>query len=468
MIDLLKKVVAPYKNSEWGVSLSFRDSLIQSFVFSNGEVEDTSVKIDKGIMVEVSRKGKVLRMGITRIDRDYIRQVISYLKEQLEQIESSFIMHSNYRLSSNVVTDFTVGEKFDPLEVESTLANITKVKQKNIDLIRSSVQNIFEERIIVNSIGGLLHDKKNYVDFQFKTIGSKGVVVQSRSNGGVIFQGHIDRAFYQEMIKTQNEVINDLLHLLEAPPCPKFIGDILLPPDQMYIQIHESIGHPLELDRILGDERNYAGGSFVKKEDFGNLRYGPKNMNVIFNPSEKSQPATQGFDDTGEPTESIYLIKEGILQAGIGGQESQKRLGVQGTMSTRSSSWNRPPIDRMGNINLLAGQSSFEEMVSTIENGVLMRTNQSWSIDDQRDKFQFGCEIGQMIKDGELGGYVRVPSYEGRTIPFWNSLTHVGADSTVGNFGTSYCGKGEPNQAIRVGHQSPACVFKDISIFPGE
>ena len=188
-------------------------------------------------------------------------------------------------------------------------------------------------------------------------------------------------------------------------------------------------------------------------------------MNVIFNPNEQGQPATQGFDDTGELTESIYLIKDGILQAGIGGQESQKRLGVPGTMSTRSSSWNRPPIDRMGNINLLAGESSFEEMVASIENGILMRTNQSWSIDDQRDKFQFGCEIGQVIKDGVLGGYVRVPSYEGRTVPFWNSLAHVGAANTVGNFGTSYCGKGEPNQAIRVGHQSPACVFKDISIF---
>ena len=168
----------------------------------------------------------------------------------------------------------------------------------------------------------------------------------------------------------------------------------------MYIQIHESIGHPLELDRILGDERNYAGGSFVKKEDFGKLRYGPEKMNVIFNPNEQGQPATQGFDDTGELTESIYLIKDGILQAGIGGQESQKRLGVPGTMSTSSSSWNRPPIDRMGNINLLAGESSFEEMVASIENGILMRTNQSWSIDDQRDKFQFGCEIGQVIKDG--------------------------------------------------------------------
>ena len=98
------------------------------------------------------------------------------------------------------------------------------------------------------------------------------------------------------------------------------------------------------------------------------------------------------------------------MQAGIGGQESQKRLGVPGTMSTRSSSWNRPPIDRMGNINLLAGESSFEEMVASIENGILMRTNQSWSIDDQRDKFQFGCEIGQVIKDGVLGGYVRVPT----------------------------------------------------------
>ncbi|MEN9396412.1 MAG: hypothetical protein RLZ81_942, partial [Pseudomonadota bacterium] len=237
-------------------------------------------------------------------------------------------------------------------------------------------------------------------------------------------------------------------------------------PDQMMLQIHESIGHPLELDRILGDERNYAGWSFVKPHDFGTLQYGSELMNVSFDPTRASEFASYDFDDGGHRASRELLIEHGVLKRGLGSLESQARSGLPGVANFRSASWNRAPIDRMANINLEPGQATLDELVARVERGVLMRTNRSWSIDDYRNKFQFGCEHGQLIEDGRLGRLVRNPNYRGVTVDFWNRLAGVGRDDTV--HGTAFCGKGEPSQVIRVGHASPPCLFRDVEVFGGQ
>jgi predicted Zn-dependent protease len=177
--------------------------------------------------------------------------------------------------------------------------------------------------------------------------------------------------------------------------------------------------------------------------------------------------ASYSFDDNGVRATKEYLIKEGTLVAGIGGIESQKRSGLNGVSCARATSWNRPPMDRMGNINIEPGESTVEEMIKSTENGVLMQTNRSWSIDDYRNKFQFGCEYGRVIKDGELGGVVKNPNYRSSTVQFWNSLSHVGNKDSFEIWGSPYCGKGEPNQVIRVGHAIPTCKFKNIEVFGG-
>jgi predicted Zn-dependent protease len=244
--------------------------------------------------------------------------------------------------------------------------------------------------------------------------------------------------------------------------------DLLLMPDQMMLQIHESIGHPLELDRILGDERNYAGTSFVTPEMFGQYRYGSPLLNVTFDPSIGEELASYAFDDDGEPAQKAWLIRKGVLERPLGGRISQLRAGLQGTANSRAASWNRAPIDRMANINVEPGTSTLAEMVASIERGVLMRTNTSWSIDDSRNKFQFGCEWGELIEDGVVKGVVKNPNYRGVSADFWRSLKRVGDSDTLEVHGTLYCGKGEPNQVIHVGHASPACVFSDVEVFGGE
>ncbi len=277
--------------------------------------------------------------------------------------------------------------------------------------------------------------------------------------GGEVF----DRA---ELVQQGERTARDALALLGADNCPSKRMDLILMPDQMMLQIHESIGHPLELDRILGDERNYAGWSFVKAQDFGHLQYGSKLMNVSFDPTRTHELASYAFDDGGHRATKELLIENGILQRGLGSLESQVRSGLPGVANFRSASWNRAPIDRMANINLEPGSASLDELIGQVGHGVLMSTNRSWSIDDYRNKFQFGCEHGQLIENGQLGAVVRNPNYRGITVDFWNRLAGVGREALA--FGTAFCGKGEPSQVIRVGHASPPCLFRDVEVFGGQ
>jgi predicted Zn-dependent protease len=302
-------------------------------------------------------------------------------------------------------------------------------------------------------------------------------LTQTRSWGGryngYCQQGGLEVIERSGFVGSGRTTAEEALQLVAARNCPAGRFDVLLMPDQMMLQIHESIGHPLELDRILGDERNYAGTSFVTLDMFGAYQYGSKLLNVTFDPTRGEEFASFAFDDEGSRANREYLIRDGLLLRPLGGTISQQRAarlrGDLGAVATaRSCSWNRPPIDRMSNLNVEPGGSTLEEMIASIDDGLLMKTNASWSIDDSRNKFQFGCEWGQRIRQGKLAEVVRNPNYRGISATFWRSLSMVGDASTMEVMGTPYCGKGEPNQAIRVGHASPACRFDGVDVFGAE
>ncbi len=264
-----------------------------------------------------------------------------------------------------------------------------------------------------------------------------------------------------------DRVAEEVRQLSAAANCPSGRKDLMLMPEQMMLQIHESIGHPLELDRILGDERNYAGASFVTTEMFGNYQYGSELLNVTFDPTVPGQLASCAFDDDGAPAKREYLIRDGVLLRPLGGVCSQYRAGMSGVANARACHWNRPAIDRMTNINLEPSTSSVPELIASLEDGILMETNLSWSIDDSRNKFQFGCEYGRIIKDGTLREVVKNPNYRGISATFWRSLTGVGDKPSFAVLGTPHCGKGEPNQAIHVGHAAAPCTFSNVEVFGG-
>lgn len=315
-----------------------------------------------------------------------------------------------------------------------------------------------------SSSGADIRQNFDMVNIDLAATAAQGLESQTRtwSHTGQFGGEAFDRARWQ---REAQRVSDEALELLTAENCPTGTMDLILMPDQMMLQIHESIGHPLELDRILGDERNYAGWSFVKPADFGTLRYGSPLMNISFDPTLAHEFASYAFDDGGNPARRELLIEGGMLRRGLGSLESQTRSGLPGVANFRSASWNRAPIDRMANLNLEPGTSTLDELISQVENGVLMTSNRSWSIDDYRNKFQFGCERGQLIRHGKLGAVVRNPNYRGVTVDFWNRLAGVGKEQVA--FGTPYCGKGEPSQVIRVGHASPACLFKGVQVFGG-
>ncbi len=326
------------------------------------------------------------------------------------------------------------------------------------------------ETLYLTADGTRIHQVLSHLVPGLGCTANDGPETVSRTFGGRGFcrQGGLEVLEQTGFSEAAPALAQEALELLAAPHCPTGAMDVLLAPDQLILQIHESIGHPLELDRILGDERNYAGTSFVTPDMFGHYRYGSELLNVTYDPTDPGQFASFGFDDEGLPARREHIIKDGILLRGLGGRLSQQRTGLPGVANSRATSWNRPPIDRMANLNLEPGDATFDDMVRSIERGVYMQTNCSWSIDDSRNKFQFGCERGTVIRDGVLREVVKKPNYRGISANFWRNLTHVGHPETREVLGTPFCGKGEPNQVIRVGHAAPACVFAGVQVFGGE
>ena len=360
-------------------------------------------------------------------------------------------------------TSVPLGEKIDLLR---RVCEQLKTDARIVDW-EASLSSTEHHSLYVTADGACVRQDLHLLVPMLSATANAGSDTQTRTFGGRGFcrQGGLEVLDQTGFEAAAPRIAAEAVELLDAPNCPQARLDVLLAPDQMMLQIHESIGHPLELDRILGDERNYAGTSFVTPDMFGSYRYGSELLNITFDPGRTEEFASYGFDDDGQPAQREYLIRHGVLQRGLGGLGSQTRSGLPGVANSRAQSWNRPPIDRMANLNLEPGESSFADMVAAVERGVYMQTNTSWSIDDSRNKFQFGCEWGRLIENGRLTSVVKNPNYRGVSATFWRSLTMVGSQLQV--LGTPYCGKGEPNQIIRVGHAAPPCLFGAVDVFGG-
>lgn len=350
------------------------------------------------------------------------------------------------------------------------LLNI-EMKQNNIADRTASLNFIRKNEWYITSQEAESIQQFDFIIPYLSLTAAKGRVVQKRSldSFAVAMQGGIEvfekTGFNSESAKRLGIEARELL---DAQNCPEGKMDLMLDPGQMVLQIHESIGHPLEIDRILGDERNYAGTSFVTLDMIGNFKYGSDLLNISFDPTVENEFATYLFDNDGNQTQKEYIIKNGELKRALGSDISQMRANVPGVANSRASNWNRPPVDRMANLNMEPGNSTFDQMISSVEKGVFMKTNLSWSIDDSRNKFQFGCEWGRLIENGKLTKLVKNPNYRGISRYFWNNLKMVGNADTFEIKGVPNCGKAEPNQAIFVGHASPVCLFSGVDVFGGE
>lgn len=460
------------KQVEWVGLRYYRESTQKIFV-RNETIERNGSSLDQGVMVEVMVNGHFGYAATSDLTPDGLKE--AFIKAKTLSTQCSQYRAHEFNLDQRPTSQGQYQSAHEeplasiPLEeVVHILLSASKalhVSEKIVSRIASAM--MVETHIdFISSSGAETHQDFSIISTLFQATAKDANDIQTRSFGNS-FQKGAEVLRDSTILARCQEIATEAIELLAAENCPTEKLDVLIAPDQMLLQIHESIGHPLELDRILGDERNFAGWSFVKPDNFGNLQFGSPLLNVIFDPTEPNQLASYAFDDVGNPAVREFLIRDGILLRGLGSLESQKRLGIPGVANARAASWNRAPIDRMANINLVPGDSSIEQMISSVKRGILLKTNKSWSIDDYRNKFQFGCEYGQLIEDGKLTRVVKNPNYRGLTLDFWNNLKAVGSADSFENHGTPTCGKGEPSQVIRVAHGSPYCLFANVEVFGG-
>ena len=298
------------------------------------------------------------------------------------------------------------------------------------------------------------------------TIDGGEVQVRSYPNS---FRGNFATRGYEwiEELKIRDHaerVAEEAVQLISAKPCPSGITTLILDGSQLALQVHESIGHPIELDRILGTEASYAGTSFLKPEMIGAFQYGSDQVNIVADATFPGGLGTFGFDDEGIPAQRVAIISRGKLVNLLTSRETAPLLGKESNGTMRADGWNRLPLIRMTNINLEPGEWTLPQMIADTEEGLFLSTNRSWSIDDKRINFQFGTEIGWEIKDGKLSAMVKNPTYTGITPQFWSSCDAVANRDHWQMWGTPNCGKGEPGQVAHVGHGTAPARFRNVRV----
>jgi TldD protein len=267
-------------------------------------------------------------------------------------------------------------------------------------------------------------------------------------------------------VEEAERVAGEAVRLTTAKDCPSEVTTVVLDSNQVILQVHESVGHPLELDRVLKMEEAYAGTSFVSIEDRGKLRYGSDKVTITADATLSGGLGTFGYDDEGVPGQRVTLIENGVFQNFLSSRETAPVLGggARSSGAMRADGWENLPLIRMTNINLEPGEGTLEEIIGDTSEGLFMTTNTSWSIDDKRVNFQFGCESASRIRGGTLTEMYRNPNYTGITTEFWGSCDAVGGSDAWTVWGTPNCGKGQPGQVARVGHAAPPARFRNVRV----
>ncbi|WP_372239784.1 TldD/PmbA family protein [Pseudomonas sp. FSL R10-2189] len=455
------------------ISLRLVEQQAQTLGVSRNVIEPPSLRHSCGVMVCVHIDGQQAFAATSDISAPGLQQALERAQHTAQSLRGRSLLHYPAPQTRDVQAHYRSPDLDLPLpDTADWLALLMKTSQSvpgDPRLVHWSarLRVVQEQQLYLDNQGNDILRSQQQLYPEVGVNAFDGQQSQRRTYS-LAQQGGANVVTQSALSEQARRVADEALQLLLAPNTPQGPRDVLLMPDQMILQIHESIGHPLELDRILGDERNYAGTSFVTPDMFGHYRYGSDLLNVSFDPGVPGELVSYSHDDEGLPAEKHLLISQGILQRPMGGALSQARSDLPGVANSRACSWNRAPIDRMANLNIEPGDQSMEQLIGGIEHGILMASNRSWSIDDARNKFQFGCEWGQLIENGELGAVVKNPNYRGISSQFWRNLSAVGDASTHQIMGTPNCGKGEPNQVVTVGHASPACVFSHIDVFGGQ
>lgn len=325
-------------------------------------------------------------------------------------------------------------------------------------------------KLYVSSEGSEIDQDLVYTGIGFQAGATDGRELQVRSfpdsaGGGLVARGweHVESL---PLLDKAEEIAAEAVELLAAEPCPSKTGTLILGGRQMALQIHESCGHATELDRVLGQERNFAGTSFLTPDQLGTLEYGSSEVNLYADAREAGAVGSFGFDDEGVEAQRVELVTEGRFVGYLSSRDTAKRVGLaRSSGSMRASSWAHVPIVRMTNVSLAPGRAgSLEDLIADTKDGVYMDVNRSWSIDDRRWNFQFGCEEAWEVKDGKRTRRLKNPTYQGVTTQFWRSCDAIGGPESWQMYGLQFCGKGQPLQLIATGHGTAPARFRDVKL----
>jgi TldD protein len=339
---------------------------------------------------------------------------------------------------------------------------------KGVTITEGSMEFIKQTKIFASTEGAYTEQEFFESGAGIEATATSPDDVQNRSYPNS-FGRHQGAGGYEYIVAMQldrhgQRIGEEAVALLTAPQCPSGLKTLILDASQTALQIHESCGHPTELDRVFGMEAAYAGTSFMTPEKLNHLRYGSPKVTITADAMTPTGLGTFGWDDEGVPAQRSFLIKEGLFVGYLTSRETASVLGQQSNGTMRADGWNRIPLIRMTNVSLQPGDSSLEQMIADTKDGVYMETNRSWSIDDKRLNFQFGTQLAYEILNGKRGRLLKNATYAGITPEFWNSCDAVAGTSEWRVWGLANCGKGQPPQVAHVAHGAPPARFQNVKV----
>jgi TldD protein len=367
--------------------------------------------------------------------------------------------------------------RIDPftVSIEECLSQLLRVDQElrrtaGVTLAETNFHAERTRQFFASTIGSRIDQTRTWCGVGFTALSFREDEIQKRSYPNS-FGGQYQLKGYElveelRLLEHAPRIAEEAVALHSADQCPEGVFDIILDGSQLGLQIHESIGHPIELDRVLGSEANYAGMSFLTLDKLNRLQYASEIVNAVCDSRLEHGLGlgTFAFDDEGVPAQRTDIIKNGLFTGYMTSRETAPVIGAprsNGTM--RADGWSRLPLIRMTNVSLLPGEQSLEE-VFDVPHGIYMETNKSWSIDDKRYNFQFGCEIAWEIRNGRRVRMLKNPTYSGISTEFWNSCTAIANRDHWTLWGVPNCGKGQPEQVMGTGHGASPSRFRGIKV----
>ncbi|HEX9984776.1 MAG TPA: TldD/PmbA family protein [Thermoanaerobaculia bacterium] len=441
----------------------------------NGEVDSLSSTVDKAIGVRVLVGNGWGFAASSDVSEASLKRTAA---RALEVAAASHIASTQTIVLSDVepyVTKWASDYEIDPwsVPIEKKLHHLFNAVEPmrsddRIHQVAGEISCYRQEKLFASTAGSYIEQTTTQMGGGIEAVAIEGDEFQRRAYPNP-FGGDFQAAGWEfierlDLATKALTVRDEALALLRAPKAPAGRFDLIIGSAQLALQVHESCGHPTELDRAMGLEISLAGGSFLQPDMLGHFRYGSDIVNLVADATIPGSIGSFGFDDDGVPAQRFHLVKDGIFTGYLTGRDTAPTIGRASNGTVRAESAARIPIIRMTNINLEPGDVPLDQLIADTKRGIYVETNKSWSIDDLRLNFQFGCEVAYEIENGKLGRLLRNPLYTGTTPEFWRSCDAIADRDSWQMWGLPNCGKGDPMQTMRVAHGAPAARFRNVEM----